>query len=124
MDVSIEDALFGATMTWDHFDGEEREFKVAPRTQSGDIFRVRGAGLRAERGSEDDRGDLFIRVQVQLPKLDGASSYTISKPSGAKRAAKLSAETDVEISKGKMTRAFTVCDPSKNATNSSGHDEL
>merc|ERR1712072_1161607 len=41
MDVAIEDALFGATFTWEHFDHENLEFVVAPKTQSGDIFRVR-----------------------------------------------------------------------------------
>jgi molecular chaperone DnaJ len=46
-------------------DGEPASVKVAPGTQSGKVVRVKGFGVPYLRGS--GRGDLMVKVNVQIP---------------------------------------------------------
>ena len=57
-------AALGVTVEIPTFDGGEK-LKIPAGTQSGEVFRVRGKGLK----EIDSRrvGDLFVRVRVRTP---------------------------------------------------------
>jgi molecular chaperone DnaJ len=65
LEVPVTQATLGADLQVDTLDGRER-VRVAPGTQSGEVFRLRGHGVPnlGRRG----RGDLFITVRVQTPQ--------------------------------------------------------
>ena len=62
--ISLAQAALGVTVEIPTFDGGER-LKIPAGTQSGEVFRVRGKGLK----EVDSRrvGDLFVRVRVRTP---------------------------------------------------------
>jgi DnaJ-class molecular chaperone len=63
--VGVVDAVLGTRV---HVSGIDGAVAIAlpPGTQSGQIFRVRGKGLpRLARGG---RGDLYVTVQVEIPR--------------------------------------------------------
>ena len=47
--------------------GTKLALKVPPETQNGRVFRLRGQGM-PKLGGNDERGDLFAELQVQLPE--------------------------------------------------------
>jgi len=65
--VTVGEAVLGASITVPTPDGTVR-VKVPPGTQSGKLLRIRGHGAPALKGRE--RGDLYIRVMIQVP-IDG-----------------------------------------------------
>ena len=66
--VTIGEAVFGAKITVPTPDGEVR-VKVPAGSQSGRQLRVRGHGVPALKGTT--RGDLYLRLMVQVPGEDG-----------------------------------------------------
>jgi molecular chaperone DnaJ len=62
--ITVGEAMLGATITVPTPDGEVR-VKVPPGSQSGRTLRIRGRGVLALKGKE--RGDLYIRVMIQVP---------------------------------------------------------
>ena len=66
--VTLGEAVFGATITVPTPDGEVR-VKVPAGSQSGRHLRVRGHGVPALKGTV--RGDLYLRLMVQVPAADG-----------------------------------------------------
>lgn len=63
--VSFTQAALGATIEVPSLNGT-RGFKIPPGTQSGDIFRIKGAGLPDVRYRT--KGDQLVRVAVEIPK--------------------------------------------------------
>jgi curved DNA-binding protein len=63
--VTIPELVLGAEIEVPTPEDRVR-MKIPPRTQSGRVLRVRGKGAR-KRGSEE-RGDLYVRLQAQLPE--------------------------------------------------------
>lgn len=61
--VKLSEALLGATRDFETLDGTI-EVKVPEGVTHGEVLRVRGRGGVDGRG----RGDLYLRVQVQMPK--------------------------------------------------------
>jgi molecular chaperone DnaJ len=62
--VSFAQASLGVTLEIPTLDGGEK-LKIPPGTQSGEVFRLKGRGLR---DVESRRlGDLFVRVHVRTP---------------------------------------------------------
>ena len=57
-------AVLGAEVKIPTLDGDVR-LKVPPGTRSGQRFRLRGRGLP---GSSGTRGDLYVEVQIEVPK--------------------------------------------------------
>jgi molecular chaperone DnaJ len=66
--VTVGEAVFGATITVPAPDGDVR-VKVPAGSQSGRHLRVRGHGVPALKGAA--RGDLYLRLMVQVPAADG-----------------------------------------------------
>ena len=63
--VSIPQAALGAQFTLEALDGEVG-FEVPAGTQSGETLRIKGRGMPYLRGA--GRGDLMIRIRVDIPK--------------------------------------------------------
>ncbi len=59
-------ALLGGTVEAPTLDRPVR-LTIPPGTDSGQRFRLPNKGM-PKRGSEDQRGDLFVRVQIEMPK--------------------------------------------------------
>lgn len=64
--VPVTTAALGGTAEVVTLSGAKLAVKVPPGTQSGQKLRVRGHGLPAP-GAPDDRGDLFVTVEVRVP---------------------------------------------------------
>jgi len=65
MPIDLYTALLGGEVVVHTLDGDVR-LKVPPETQSGQVFRLRGKGMPQLRNPQK-RGDLYVKVQVQLP---------------------------------------------------------
>ena len=63
--VTIVEAVLGARIPVPAVDGALR-LALPPGTQSGQVFRLRGKGV--PRLSGDGRGDLYVTVQVEIPR--------------------------------------------------------
>lgn len=71
LEVSMPDAVLGATTTIAALDGDV-ELEIPAGVQSGEVLTVRGRGVTRLRSSH--RGNLDVHVQVATPtKLDGKS---------------------------------------------------
>lgn len=66
--ISVWQAMFGTTINLTEIDGTAIEVTVPAGTQPGSQLRLRGKGFRA-RGT-DARGNAFIEIKVELPKLN------------------------------------------------------
>jgi DnaJ-class molecular chaperone len=64
--VSFKTAVLGGTVTVVNIDGEEIKFRLRPGTDSGRVIRLRGYGV--PRRFSLGRGDLYIRLEVKIPK--------------------------------------------------------
>jgi molecular chaperone DnaJ len=67
--ISLTQAALGARFAIETLDGTE-ELVVPPGTQPGHVFRLRGRGVPALRGR--GRGDLLVRIDVEVPERLGA----------------------------------------------------
>jgi molecular chaperone DnaJ len=75
--VSFDEAVLGATVEVPTLDGASVKVKVAPGTPSGRSLRLKGRGVKRSR-SGDDRGDLFVTVEVVVPqRVDGAAREAV-----------------------------------------------
>lgn len=62
--LPMTQATLGASLDYETLDGTET-LEVAPGTQTGQVFRLRGRGVPTGRGGR--RGDLLARVNVDVP---------------------------------------------------------
>ena len=66
--ISFTEAALGTTVELPTLDGSVN-IKIPPGTPNGKVFRVKGKGIRPERGPA---GDLYARAEVVVPrKLSG-----------------------------------------------------
>ncbi|MBI2153872.1 MAG: DnaJ domain-containing protein [Candidatus Rokubacteria bacterium] len=63
--VTLGEAVLGARIRVPTLDGEAA-LVLPPGTQSGQVFRLRGRGMRRLHG--DDTGDLYVSVRVTIPR--------------------------------------------------------
>jgi molecular chaperone DnaJ len=63
--ISYPQATLGATITVQTLEGTEK-LKIPEGTESGTLFKIKGAGMPKIRGSE--AGDLYVQLQVHTPK--------------------------------------------------------
>ncbi|MDX2375464.1 molecular chaperone DnaJ [Microbacterium sp. LRZ72] len=77
LDVSMPDAVLGATTTIESLDGPV-DLELRPGVQSGDVLTIKGRGVTPLRGSQ--RGDLRVGVQVVTPsRLDAKERALIEE---------------------------------------------
>jgi len=62
--ISVAQAALGAVVAVPTLE-DDHELTVPPGTQPGQVFRVKGAGIPSLRGR--GRGDLMVRVEVEVP---------------------------------------------------------
>ncbi|MBB2902577.1 molecular chaperone DnaJ [Kineococcus radiotolerans] len=75
--VSFDEAVLGATVEVPTLDGTTVRVKVPAGTPSGRSLRLKGRGVQRSR-SGDDRGDLFVTVEVVVPqRVDGAAREAV-----------------------------------------------
>ena len=65
LDFGLRQAALGAQLVIDTLEGEE-ELLVPPGAQPGQVLRLKGRGVPSLRGR--GRGDLLVRLQVEIPK--------------------------------------------------------
>jgi molecular chaperone DnaJ len=63
--LSYSQAALGATIEVPTLNGRQ-ELKIPAGTQPGEVFRLRGCGMRNPRGR--DVGDLLVQVNIEVPK--------------------------------------------------------
>jgi DnaJ-class molecular chaperone len=64
--VSVTTAVLGGEAVVPTLSGKTVRLRIPPLTQNGQVFRLKGFGM-PKTGHPDDRGDLYARVEVQLP---------------------------------------------------------
>lgn len=62
--ISVFDLICGVNLTVTDIYGKDLATVIPPRTQPGSLLRLKGRGLRDQRGVQ---GDAFVRVQTMLP---------------------------------------------------------
>lgn len=62
--IRLSDALLGGSYTIKTLDGDET-IQIPEGVSHGEVIRVRGRGIPAGRGS---RGDILVRIEIELPK--------------------------------------------------------
>jgi DnaJ-class molecular chaperone len=66
INVPLTTALLGGEVPVPTIKGGRLALKIAPNTQNGNQVKLRNQGMPRRAGS-DERGDLYVQVQVQLP---------------------------------------------------------
>ena len=66
IEIPLSEALLGATASLANLDGSRLAVKIPPETANGSMLRLRGQGLPSLNGTT--RGDLLVRMRVQLPR--------------------------------------------------------
>jgi curved DNA-binding protein len=64
--VPLTTAVLGGEANVQTLSGKSARLRIPPLTQNGQLFRLKGYGMPAV-GKADDTGDLYARVDVQLP---------------------------------------------------------
>jgi DnaJ-class molecular chaperone len=64
--VPVTTAVLGGEAHVQTLSGKPARLRIPPLTQNGQLFRLKGYGMPAV-GSSEDTGDLYARVDVQLP---------------------------------------------------------
>ena len=64
--VPVTTAVLGGEAQVQTLSGKPARLRIPPLTQNGQLFRLKGYGMPAVGGGEDT-GDLYARVDVQLP---------------------------------------------------------
>jgi curved DNA-binding protein len=64
--VPVTTAVLGGEANVQTLSGTPARLRIPPLTQNGQVFRLKGYGMPAL-GKSDEKGDLYARVEVQLP---------------------------------------------------------
>jgi curved DNA-binding protein len=64
--VSVTTAVLGGEANVQTLSGKPARLRIPPLTQNGQLFRLKGYGMPSV-GKMDETGDLYARVDVQLP---------------------------------------------------------
>jgi curved DNA-binding protein len=64
--VPVTTAVLGGEAEVQTLSGKPARLRIPPLTQNGQVFRLKGYGMPAV-GKPDEKGDLYARVDVQLP---------------------------------------------------------
>jgi DnaJ-class molecular chaperone len=64
--MPVTTAVLGGEAEVPTLSGKPARLRIPPLTQNGQVFRLKGYGMPAV-GKPDDKGDVYARVDVQLP---------------------------------------------------------
>jgi len=64
--IPVTTAVLGGEAEVRTLSGKPVRLKIPPLTQNGQVFRLKGYGM-PKVGKPDETGDLYARIQVQLP---------------------------------------------------------
>ena len=64
--VGVTQAILGTRIRVRTVDGKKVELKIPPGTQSGQVFRLKGMGIKTQDGK---RGDQYVKINVQIPTV-------------------------------------------------------
>lgn len=103
--VSLEEAIFGFSVSWKHLGNEMVTVARERVTKPDEVVRLSNKGLVSQ-GSA--RGDLFVRIAVDLPVVPGSSKELklLRAPPGDKPA-RLEIEEQVKVEEGSAWRHWT-----------------
>jgi curved DNA-binding protein len=65
-EVKLSEAILGTTIEVPTIDDKQMSLKIPPGTKHGTKMRLPGHGLPAMKGNK--KGDLFVRIQITIPK--------------------------------------------------------
>lgn len=65
--ITIDEAALGSKIEIPTIDSNSARIRIPPGTNSGQVFRLREKGMPSLRGTV--RGDMFVTVEIQLPKV-------------------------------------------------------
>ena len=87
--VSITEAALGADIPVPTLEGDEEKVRIAPGTQNGKTFRVKGRGVK----KGVNAGDLLVSIEVQVPqRVDGKAKRALEEFAEATKGENLRAE--------------------------------
>ena len=87
--VSFTEAALGADIPVPTLDGDEVKVRIAPGTQNGKTFRVKGRGVK----KGVNAGDLMVSIEVQVPqRVDGKAKRALEEFAEATKGENLRAE--------------------------------
>jgi molecular chaperone DnaJ len=87
--VSFTEAALGADIPVPTLEGDEVKVRIAPGTQNGKTFRVKGRGVK----KGVNAGDLMVSIEVQVPqRLDGKARRALEEFAEATKGENLRAE--------------------------------
>jgi DnaJ-class molecular chaperone len=64
--IAVTTAVLGGEAEVPTLTGKPARLKIPAMTQNGQLFRLKGYGMPSV-GKADDKGDVYARVDVQLP---------------------------------------------------------
>jgi curved DNA-binding protein len=64
--LPVTTAVLGGEAEVQTLSGKPARLRIPPLTQNGQVFRLKGFGMPAI-GKSDDKGDLYARIEAQLP---------------------------------------------------------
>ncbi len=76
--ITFTEACLGATIKVPTLDGKDKDLKIPPGTQFGQVFRVEKQGVPALRDKKN-RGDLYVKVKIEVPKNLGSKEKNLLK---------------------------------------------
>jgi molecular chaperone DnaJ len=72
--VTFTEAALGADIPVPTLEGDEVKVRIAPGTQNGKTFRVKGRGVK----KGVNAGDLMVSIEVQVPqRVDGSAKKAL-----------------------------------------------
>ena len=95
--VSFPQAALGDVLSIPTIEGKEVEFKIAPGTQSGTVFKLRGQGMNSVR--HKGRGNMYVTVTVVVPKKLNSKQKDLLK-----QFAEISGDEIKQVKKGLFDR--------------------
>lgn len=119
MRISLEDALFGFSMSWKHIGDEMLTISHDRVTQPDEVVRFRKKGL----GGDRSRGDLYVRLLVELPIVSG-TSLTLKGSREQRSEPMLFKEDNVILEEGSPWRRWSQRENSSTGILNKRSDEL
>jgi DnaJ-class molecular chaperone len=124
--ISLQEAIYGFKKTWTHLDGRSSITIARKSAQPGDVLKVVKKGMFNPK-SATPYGDLFIRINVELPKVASGTSLSVGVGPSGNSEPNLNRDSEVELRDGAVIyRRWLEAEDSKTVSPDGMHakDEL